>query len=89
MEAQITHLRGITSRDGVNVRVLTPTNGVHTAMRGPFTIMDFDDPDDPPLVYVESLIGSRYVERADHLALYRGAFDLMRTQTVPLEEYIG
>jgi transcriptional regulator with XRE-family HTH domain len=88
MEAQIAHLREITSGNEVDVRVLTTTDGIHTAMRGPFTIMDFDDPEDPPLVYVESLNGARYIERADHLAQYRKAFDLMRTQAVPLEEYV-
>jgi transcriptional regulator with XRE-family HTH domain len=89
MKAQITHLREIVNGDEVSVRVLSATNGVHTAMRGPFTIMDFDDPEDPSLVYVESLVGSRYIERADHLAEYRRAFDLMRAQSVPLEEYIA
>ncbi|MDY7091138.1 MAG: Scr1 family TA system antitoxin-like transcriptional regulator, partial [Actinomycetota bacterium] len=62
---------------------------VHGAMRGTFTILDFADPQDPPLVYLESLVGSYYVERAEHLAAYRRAFDRIRAQAVPLEEYLG
>jgi hypothetical protein len=88
MEAQIAHLRAVDAGDGVSVRILPATNGVHTAMRGPFTIMEFADPDDPPLVYLESLIGSRYVERPDQLAEFRRAFDRVRAQAVPLKEYI-
>ena len=75
-------------RGEADVRVLVPTNGVHIAMRGPFTLMDFDDPDDPPLVYLESYIGSRYVERKDHVAAFRAAFDTIRAQAVPVEEYL-
>jgi transcriptional regulator with XRE-family HTH domain len=88
MEAQIAHLRAVCSRDEVSVRVLTRTNGVHIAMRGPFTILDFDDPDDPAVVYLESFIGARYVERQDQVAEFRSAFDQMRAQAVPLEEYV-
>jgi transcriptional regulator with XRE-family HTH domain len=87
-QEQIAHLRVIAAQGKADVRVLVPTNGVHIAMRGPFTLMDFDDPDDPPLVYLESYIGSRYVERKDHVAAFRAAFDAIRTQAVPVEEYL-
>ena len=49
--------------------------------------MDFADIDDPPLVYLESLIGSRYVEQTDQLRLYREAFDRIFVRAVPVEEY--
>jgi Domain of unknown function (DUF5753)/Helix-turn-helix domain len=88
MEAQIAHLRAVDAGDGVSVSVLPATNGVHAAMQGDFTIMEFTDPDDPPLVYLESLIGSRYVERPDQLAEFRRAFDRIRAQAVPLKEYV-
>ena len=74
------------ARDHVRVRVL-PVDGVHAAMRGDFVIMDFPDPADPPLAYLESLIGSRYVEETDHLVLYREAFDEIAERAVPVEEY--
>ena len=88
MEAQIAHLLALTAGGGVEVRVLTATNGVHSAMRGPFTIMDFDDPDDPSLVYVETLVGSRFVERPEQVADFRRAFQQIQAQAVSLEEYI-
>lgn len=86
MEAQIAHLRAIGSRDEVSVRVLPVTNGVHTVMGGSFALMDFADPDDPPLVYLESLVGSHYVERSEQVAQFRHAFERIRAQAVPLEE---
>lgn len=86
MDAQRSHLRHMAVRDNVRVRVL-PADGVHAAMRGDFVIMDFADVDDPPLVYLESLIGSRYVEQTDQLAVYRQAFDAIFDLAVPVEEY--
>lgn len=67
--------------------MLNPADGVHAAMRGDFILMDFADADDPALVYPESLIGSRYLERPEHLAVYRDAFAQICKQSVPLEEY--
>jgi len=70
-----------------SVSVLTRTNGLHSAMRGPFTIMDFEVDEDPSLVYLENLIGSRYVERPEQVAEFRAAFERMRVLAVPFEEW--
>ena len=86
MVDQRTNLRTMAARHDVRVHVL-PVSAVHAAMRGDFTIMDFPDLDDPPLVYLESLIGSRYVERTEQLAVYREAFGHIVERAVPLEEY--
>jgi hypothetical protein len=39
-------------------------------------------------VYVETLVGSRYLERPEHVAEFRRAFRLIEAQAVSLEEYI-
>ena len=49
--------------------------------------MDFHDPDDPPVVYEESLAGSRYLEQTAQVDVYRRAFNDMTRQAVPIEEY--
>jgi transcriptional regulator with XRE-family HTH domain len=88
MEAQIAHLRGIASRETVSVRVLLATSGAHAAMGNTFMIMDFDDPDDPSLVYLESMVGSHYVERPEQVTRFRQAFERVRAQAVPLEDFV-
>jgi transcriptional regulator with XRE-family HTH domain len=88
MAAQREHLRALGSRDGVSIRVLPFENGLHPAMNGPFVILDFDDPDDPSLVHVEDIIGSRYIDRADHVARFRAAFERVRARAVPVEDYL-
>jgi hypothetical protein len=87
MEEQREHLKALANRDGVSIRVLPFENGLHRAAHGPFTMLDFDDPDDPSIVYVESLIGGRYIELEEHVAQYRAAFEQMRARAVPVEEY--
>jgi hypothetical protein len=88
MEEQIAHLRAVSRKGAARISVLPATNGVHLAMRGPFTILDFDDPDDPSVAYVENLIGSRYIEKPREVAQFRHAFDAMRQQVLPLEEWL-
>ena len=39
------------------IRVLPFAVGAHAAMAGAFRILDFDDPDDPDMVYLESHVG--------------------------------
>src|SRR4051794_1737820 len=89
MEEQREHLRMLAARDGVSIRVLPFGNGLHLAMRGPFTVLDFDDPEDPSLVYIENVIESRYIEEPTHVARFRQVFERMRAQAVPVEEYLG
>jgi transcriptional regulator with XRE-family HTH domain len=87
MEAQIAHLRAISAGDHVSVQVLPWTTGAHTSMRGAFTVLDFDDPEDPALVYIESLMGAKYMEQPNELAEYRRTFGLLSNQATPIEEY--
>src|SRR4051794_30866843 len=87
MEEQREHLKALANRDGVSIRVLPFENGLHRAAHGPFTMLDFDDPDDPSVVYVESLIGGRYIELPEHVARFRAVFEQLRARAVPVEEY--
>ena len=57
-------------------------------MKGAFTILGFDSPDDPDVVYVETLAGGRYVEQADMLARYRRNLEKVQSQSVTIEEYL-
>ena len=48
--------------------------GAHAAMAGPFRILDFDDVDDPNVVYLESHVGATYLEEEAELGEYRRIF---------------
>ena len=87
MADQVDHLRVINSREHVDIRVLPWRVGAHLGLSGAFTLMDFHDPDDPPVVYEESLAGARYLEQEAQVAEYRRTFTLLSQQAVPIEEY--
>ena len=88
LAAQLHHLRELAQLDHVDIRVLPLDAGAHAAMTGAFQLLDFDDPDDPPVVYAETLAGARYVEQPSQLDEYRRVFNLIYKQTTGIEEYL-
>ena len=88
MEEQIAHLRAVDNKGAARISVLPATDGVHPAMLGPFVLLDFDDEDDPSVVYLESLVCGRYIEKPADVARYRQAFHLVGQQALPLEEWL-
>jgi transcriptional regulator with XRE-family HTH domain len=87
LDGQIEHLRRTAKRDNVDIRVLPFAVGAHAAMAGAFRILDFDDPDDPDVVYLESHVGALYLEEEHEVAEYRRVFDLVSHASVPLEHF--
>jgi len=89
MAEQTARLRELSQLDHVDIRVLPFAVGAHPAMLGAFTVMDFGDPDDPPVAYVETYSGARFVEEDESgiLKRHRTVFDSIYRQAVPIEEY--
>jgi hypothetical protein len=87
LKAQIEHLRRVAQRDNVEIKVLPWSVGAHAAMAGAFRILDFDDPEDPDVVYLESHVGATYLEEPDEVDEYRRIFELIRKDAAPVEEY--
>jgi hypothetical protein len=87
MGEQVARLRELARLDHIDLRVLTWDVGEHPAMHmGAFTILDFGDPADPAVVYLETHTGARYLEKPEELVEYRRIFDRVYEQTTPLEE---
>jgi transcriptional regulator with XRE-family HTH domain len=87
LKAQIEHLRRTARRDNVEIKVLPWSVGAHAAMAGAFRILDFDDPEDPDVVYLESHVGAMYLEEPAEVDEYRRIFDLISKDAVPIAEY--
>lgn len=87
MAAQRTWLRRLDRREHVTVRVLRLDAGPVPAMMGPFSVLDFDDPADPSIGYVETYDGARYPEKPAKVELLRRRFAVVREKSVPLQEY--
>lgn len=87
MEAQVAHMAKTAKLPHVDVRVLPFSAGAHPAMTGAFRILDFDDPDDPDVVYLESHVGALYLEEPSELLEYRRIFELLYKASVPIAEF--
>jgi transcriptional regulator with XRE-family HTH domain len=87
LKAQVEHLCQLAGGGQVQIRVLPFAAGAHPAMAGPFRILDFDDPDDPDLVYLESHVGALYLDEQPEIDEYRRIFDTICRTAVPIEEF--
>jgi hypothetical protein len=87
LDAQVAHLREVARQDHIQVRVLPWSVGAHAAMAGAFRVLDFDDPEDPDVVYLESHVGALYLEEPGEVDEYRRVFDLISKDAIPVEEY--
>jgi transcriptional regulator with XRE-family HTH domain len=87
LKTQIEHLRNLARRDNVDIRVLPFSVGAHAGMAGAFRVLDFEDPEDPDIVYLESHVGALYLEEAEEVGEYRRVFELIWAESVPLENY--
>jgi transcriptional regulator with XRE-family HTH domain len=85
--AQIQRLRELNRLDHVDIRVLPFSAGAHAAMLGAFTVMDFDDPADPPVAYVETYSGARFIEESEQLEQHRTVFESIYQQSIGIEEH--
>jgi transcriptional regulator with XRE-family HTH domain len=87
LKAQIEHLRQLGRQESVEIMVLPWSTGAHAAMAGAFRIMDFEDPEDPDVVYLESHIGALYLEEPEEVQEYRRIFALICADAVPIAEF--
>jgi transcriptional regulator with XRE-family HTH domain len=87
LPAQIQHLHRVARRDHVDIRVLPLMAGQVPAMLGAFSVLDFTDPADPPVAYVETYGGAHYPEEPAQVEQYRRRFAVVRERSVPIQEY--
>ena len=64
------------------VQVLPFTAGAHPAMLGSFTLMQFPDPADRDVVYLEAETGALYLEKPEDVRRYSLMIDYLRAQAL-------
>jgi transcriptional regulator with XRE-family HTH domain len=89
LAAQVEHLCEFAKQEHVQILVLPWSAGAHAAMAGAFRIMDFEDPEDPDVVYLESHVGALYLEEPEEVREYRRIFDLICEVSVPIADFRG
>jgi transcriptional regulator with XRE-family HTH domain len=82
MAAQLLHLAEAAQLPNVTVQVLPLGQGAHAGMGVGFTIMEFTNPSDPTVVYLENLSGALFLDRKDHVNRHNLAFDHLRADSL-------
>src|SRR6516165_8133619 len=75
MREQLRHLIDCAEQGKTTLQVVPFGAGAHAGTTGPFVILDFPEPTDPSVVYVETLAGDLYLEERADVDRYTLAFD--------------
>jgi len=88
MRAQLLHLAEQAARPTITVQVLPAAAGAHTAMHGPFVILQFPESGDPDVVYLEHRAASLYLEQSGEVQTYDLAFQHLLAKAAEPEQSI-
>ena len=78
MAEQLRHLHELSGQPHITLQVLPYSVGAHPGMYGAFVLMNFPDPADPELVYVENMAGALFLEKEADTRRYAEMFDHLR-----------
>ncbi|MBO0854603.1 MAG: helix-turn-helix domain-containing protein [Nocardia sp.] len=82
MREQLSRLAEETEKRNVILQVLPFGAGAHPAMVGSFVVLDFPDPADPELVYVEGIAGDDIIEGHNEIRRFGVMFDQLRAMAL-------
>ena len=75
MAAQIGKLLELSAAGKVRVQLIPFAAGAYSVADISFTLLEFNEPVLPPVIYVEGLVGSQYYERPVDVARYRESIE--------------
>jgi transcriptional regulator with XRE-family HTH domain len=82
MRDQLERLSEYSDKRNVILQVLPFDAGAHPAMVGSFVVLDFPEPADPELVYVEGIAGDDIVEGHNEIRRFGVMFDQLRAMAL-------
>lgn len=83
LRRQLDHLVNVSRQPNIELQVIPFKAGTHTGLDGAYTVFHFEV--GSPVVAVEPLTTSHYLEEDDQVARYDVAFDRLRTQALDPE----
>jgi hypothetical protein len=89
MRGQLKRLIEDSQKKNVILQILPFSAGVHPGMAGCFTLLDFKDPADPELVYVEGIAGDQLIEGHPQIRRFGIIFDQLRAMALSPRDSMG
>ena len=88
MRGQLRHLVESAQQGKTTMQVVPYRAGAHAGTIGSFVILDFHEPADPDVVYVETLAGDIYLEQRSDVNRYTLAFDRLLAAALHPDESV-
>jgi hypothetical protein len=85
MRDQLQRLLDLRDLPHVEIQVLPMDAAPHPGLAGSFAVMGFPESADLDVVLLESLTSTLWVEEAEEVSVYRGAFERLRAAALPLD----
>ncbi|WP_306744205.1 helix-turn-helix domain-containing protein [Saccharothrix yanglingensis] len=89
MREQLRHLREVADLPNVSIRILADAGGAHAGMVSSFALLDFADPLEPPVLFIEHMVGAVHIEEGNQLREARLEFEHLASQALGLAESIA
>ena len=86
---QLRHLREVADLPNVSIRILADARGAHAGMVSSFALLDFADPLEPPVLFIEHMVGAVHIEEGNQLREARLEFEHLASQALGLAESIA
>jgi transcriptional regulator with XRE-family HTH domain len=86
MRPQLAHLLDAAKQPNITIQAIPYDVGAHPGMPGSFVYMEFADPADPDLVYIDTQAGDLFLEADEDLRLYASMFDHLRAVALNLSQ---
>lgn len=78
LRAQLQHLLACMEAPNITVQILPYDKGAHGALSGSFTILDFHDPSEPSVAYVDSPGGNLYLQKSPDMRRFEKTHAALR-----------
>lgn len=86
MRAQLDKVLTLTRDAKATVRILPLSAGAHAVQDGNFVLLDFPEPEPSPIVFVEGLTASHYLDGKDDVDRYRETIGYLMRSALSREE---
>lgn len=86
MCGQLTRLIETVELPNVALRVLPFAAGAHPGVDGSFTVLEFSDPSNPRIVYLDRMTDSEYLDSLRDVAAYRHAHERLRASALSVND---
>jgi hypothetical protein len=88
MRDQLRHLADFAAQSKTAIQVVPYRAGTHAGATGPFVILNFDEPADPDVVYLETVAGNIYLEERSDVNRYALVFDRLLAAALHPDESV-